>query len=139
MHSSFVKLLGGNVAGLFNGFFPSLPAPVGVREMQLTIKYESQSTSSMSFIYDGINGFISHSFHANNFLHSCCSNKRCVFGLFSGLVILYSLPRPCVCVDTYLARECASVCELACVTNSAPKQFTVPEGHIYVARSQFTS
>lgn len=35
MHSSFVKLLCGNVTELFNGILCSLPIPVGVREMQM--------------------------------------------------------------------------------------------------------
>lgn len=35
MHSSFVKLLCGNVTALSNGIFSTLPIPVGVWETQI--------------------------------------------------------------------------------------------------------
>lgn len=58
--------------------------------------------------------------------------RNAVFCLLFIFILFFFYITVCVCART-------SGCELVCVTNSAPKHFTVPEGHIYVALSQFTS
>lgn len=62
-----------------------------------------------------------------------------MLSLFLGFALPSTFIRACVCAYIDTLGVWVSTEVLACVTISALKQFTAPEGHIYVALYQFTS
>lgn len=124
MHSSFVKLLCGNVTALFNGIFSSMPLPLGVWEMQIANKYKVSITFVLKLHLGSKLGLSLGLFYPNNGMHSGCSNKHHILSILRISPIIFTqlfTVFVCACLLTFGVCVRARVFVSLCVLQIQPR------------------